>query len=213
MKDQFNVIIRKTILLTVAIVIIALGVSLLFALKIGTDPVSVFVDGEHHLTNLDYGTVTTINNSVLVVFGLLFAREYLHIGSVIGAFLMGPLINTFVAMFNSLLINSLGLIIKLILLFPAVAMLGFGVAMLISIDFGVGTFELLTLKIRDVTKFKIKWVKMGVDFFFTAVGFLMGGIIGAGTIVGVLLTGPMVSLSLPHTKRIAQRFKVIEAAN
>lgn len=212
MKNQISIIIKKTMLLTVAIAIIALGVSLLFSLKIGTDPVSVFVDGEHNLTNLDYGTLTTINNSVLVVFGLIFAREYLYIGTVIGAFLMGPLINIFVPMFNSLFANSLGLFIKLILLFPAVSMLGFGVAMLISLDFGVGTFELLTLKIRDVTKLKIKWVKMGVDFFFTAVGFLMGGIIGAGTIVGVLLTGPMVSLSLPHTKRIAQWFKVIEAA-
>lgn len=174
-----------------------------YALNIGTDPVSVLVDGEHNLMKLDYGTVTTINNIVLIVFGLIFARKYLYIGTVIGAFLMGPLLNVFVPMFSSL--ETLGFFIKLVLLFPAVALLGFGVAMVISLDFGVGTIELLTLVVRDATKLKLKWVKMGLDLIFTVAGYLMGGVIGVGTIVGVFLTGPVIGFALPRLKKLFEK--------
>lgn len=209
MRSKINIIIQKSFLIIIAITIASIAISLFYALNIGADPFSVLVDGEHNLLKLDYGTVTTINNIVLITFGLIFGRKYLKIGTLISAFLFGPLLNFFVPIFNSLITESIGFYVRFALLFPTVAILGFGVAMIISLDFGVGTVELLTLTIRDATKLKLRWVKMGLDLIFTVAGFLMGGIVGAGTIIGVFLTGPIIGLALPHLRMFVKWLKLV----
>jgi len=206
MKMDPRIIVRKTLILVIAITISAFGISMFYAVNIGTDPISVLVDGEHNLMNLSYGTVTLINNIVLIVFGLLFARKYLHIGTIIGGLLMGPLINLFVPILSALIPETTPYLVKLVLLFPAVVLMGSGIAMVISIHFGVGTMDLLTLTLRDVTKIDLKWVKMTLDFMFTLAGFLMGGVIGAGTVIGVLLTGPVIGFVLPRAEKMFSKW-------
>jgi len=101
--------------------------------------------------------------------------------------------------------DSFSFFAKFALLFPAVAMLGVGIAIVISIEFGVGAMDLLTLSLRDITKIELKWIKMGLDLIFTIAGFLMGGVVGAGTVVGILLTGPIIGLCLPRFKKLFAR--------
>lgn len=214
MKDnfEFTVMIKKCMVLIIGIAISAFGISLFYALNIGTDPISVLVDGEHNLMQLDYGTVTLINNIVLIVFGLIFARKYLHVGTVIGGLVMGPFINLFLAVLNPVITDTMSYFTKFVLLFPAVGLMGLGIAIVIGIEFGVGSMDLLTLTLRDVTKLKLKWVKMGLDVIFTIAGYLMGGIIGAGTIVGVLLTGPIIGFLVPRLKKLFSKSLKLELA-
>ncbi len=209
MNEKIKIMIKKSIMVVIGTVISALGISLFFALNIGSDPISVLVDGEHVLLKLDYGTVETINNCILVVVGLIFARKYLHIGTVIGALSVGPLMNIFVPILNNIISDSVGFFARFMLLFPAVALLGFGIAVVISVNFGVGAMEILALSLRDATKLKLQWVKIGLDVIFTISGYLMGGIVGAGTFVGVLLTGPVIGLTLPPMKLLACRLKIV----
>ena len=214
MKDNFdlNVLIKKCLVLIIATAISALGISLFYTLNIGTDPISLLIDGEHNLMKLDYGTVTLINNIVLIAFGSICARNYLHIGTVISGLLMGPFINVFLLILNTFIKDSFGFFAKFVLLFPAVALLSLGFAIVISIEFGVGTMDLLTLTLRDVTKLKYKWVKMGLDIIYTTIGFLMGGVVGAGTIVGMLLTGPIIGFALPYSKKLFSKGLKLEIA-
>jgi uncharacterized membrane protein YczE len=194
--------VKKIILLVIGVAVSALGVSLFYALNIGTDPISVFVDGLHSQFNLDFGTITLINNSILIIFGLIFARKYLHIGTVIGGLVMGPFINIFLDMFKLIIVDAVPYMARFVLLFPAVALLGLGIALVISLEFGVGSMDLLTLTLRDVTKINLRWIKIALDFVFTVIGFILGGVIGAGTVVGVLLTGPVIGFALPRFKKL-----------
>jgi len=209
-KEGLNLIIKKSLAVIVGVIIASLGISLFYALNIGTDPMSVLVDGEHNLMNVGYGTVTLINSVVLITFGLFFARKYLKIGTIIGGLLMGPLINIFVPLFSSLLGESTSFIIKVVLLFPAVALLGVGISLIISVNFGVGSIDLLVLTVRDATKIKLKWVKMAFDLLFTIAGYLMGGIIGVGTVVGVLFTGPIIDFTIPYWKKLLSKSLKLE---
>lgn len=211
-KIDFSIITKKVLLLVLGTAISAFGISIFYALNIGSDPISVLVDGEHNLMSVSFGTATLINNIVLIIFGLMFARKYLNIGTVIGGLLLGPLINLFLPIVAPMVTDSFTFILKFILLFPAVGFLGFGIAIVISAEFGVGAMDLLTLTLRDVTKLKLKWVKMGLDLIYTLVGFLMGGIVGAGTIVGVLLTGPVIGFTLPRLKKLYAKSLTLQTA-
>ena len=52
-----------------------------------------------------------------------------------------------------------------------------------------------------IEKVQFRWVRVGCDLFFVVLGFLLGGTVGAGTLVAVFLTGPLVQFWLPRTKR------------
>ena len=47
-------------------------------------------------------------------------------------------------------------------------------------------------------------LRVGCDLFFVVLGFILGGTVGAGTIVAVFLTGPLVQFWLPKTKKAVQ---------
>lgn len=209
MKQQIIIGIKKSFVLSFGLAIITFAVAIFYVLGVGADPVSVLIDGEHNVLNLDYGTIATINNIVFLLYGLIFARKYLFIGTFITALLYGPFLNLFVSLLSGLGLESLGFLVKAGMLIPAVALLGFGIAIIISVDFGVGTLELLTLSLADFMNMKIRWVKMGLDVVFTTAGFLMGGVIGIGTLIGAFLTGPMIGFALPYTRKFAQWLKLI----
>ncbi|MNJ67502.1 hypothetical protein D3C77_636800 [compost metagenome] len=42
----------------------------------------------------------------------------------------------------------------------------------------------------------LKWAKLGIDSVLAGTGFLMGGSLGIGTVLGVLLTGTIVETIL-----------------
>jgi uncharacterized membrane protein YczE len=197
---------KQIFALLLGTVLTTAGISLFYAVNIGTDPISVLVDGQHNLMNLPYGTVTLINNIILIVFGLIFARKYVYVGTIVGGILMGPLINAFVPLFSSWISETAPFVLLVLLLFPAVSLLGVGVAIVISINFGVSTMDILTLTLRDVTRIDLKWVKIGLDVVFTVSGFMMGGVVGVGTLIGVFLTGPIIEFALPHCERAFARW-------
>ena len=51
---------------------------------------------------------------------------------------------------------------------------------------------------------ELRCVRIGCDLFFVVLGFILGGTVGAGTIVAVFLTGPLVQFWLPKTKKVVQ---------
>ena len=55
-----------------------------------------------------------------------------------------------------------------------------------------------------IEKVEFRWVRVGCDLFFVVLGFILGGTVGAGTIVAVFLTGPLVQFWLPKTKKCVQ---------
>jgi uncharacterized membrane protein YczE len=48
----------------------------------------------------------------------------------------------------------------------------------------------------------LKKVKIAMDFTATILGFLFGGIVGAGTIIAVFATGPIASRTLKTMNRL-----------
>ena len=74
--------IRITISL-IGTVLSSFGVGCYYACGLGTDPISVFVDGLHNACGLSYGQISTICNVILTILIFLFERKHLGIGTII----------------------------------------------------------------------------------------------------------------------------------
>ena len=56
---------------------------------------------------------------------------------------------------------------------------------------------------------EFRWVRVICDVVFVLLGYLLGGTVGVGTVVSMLLTGPLVQFWLPITKKPIEKLGVV----
>lgn len=79
--------------------------------------------------------------------------------------------------------------------------------MVINSNAGTGPNDLVAVILSDkLPAIQFRYVRIGCDVFFVALGYLLGGTVGAGTLVAVCLTGPLVQFFLPRTKKPIRAF-------
>ena len=196
----------------VALVLMNFGIACYYQCCLGTDPFSVFVDGEHSLFGLSYGWCTNINNIFLFAFMLIFMRKYIHVGSIIGVFISGWLIDTFNELIGSAMAGigaahpEYVLVAQIVLLLLGLVAFAVAVGMYVCADMGVSAVEGIVLWLEEKTKINARWLRIAEDIFFMLLGMLLGGLAGRtvfginpdlqpltgiGTIVGAFGTGPI----------------------
>lgn len=198
---------KRLVFIFAALVLMNFGIACFYQCALGTDPFSVFVDGEHSLMHMTYGQVTNVNNIFLFTFMLIFARKYIHVGSILGVLISGTLIDLFNMLISTYFPGDL-LWKQILLLVVGLITFAVAVGMFIVADMGVSALEALPLVIGEKTKINLRWLRIIEDLFFMSVGILLGWLagreifslhidnanppmIGIGTLVGAFGTGPI----------------------
>lgn len=75
-------------------------------------------------------------------------------------------------------------------------LVGVGVAITIRAELGVAPYDVLTTGLVALTGIPISIAAMLLPLAFVAIGLLLGGHHGAGTVLAVLLVGPILGLAL-----------------
>ncbi len=192
-------LIRLLISLT-GTVISSFGIGCYYGCGLGTDPISVFVDGLHNFCHLSYGQISTICNVILTVLIFLFERKHLGIGTIIGMFLGGPLLDlseTWIRVNYPL--SQISLVTKVVILLIGLLTSSVGYGLGIAAKMGIGCFQFVPIFMSDVMKTEIKYTQMISDAAFFLIGLLMGGVIGVGTLAGVFCTGYILEWTLDRT--------------
>ena len=167
-----------------------LGIGCYYACGLGTDPISVFVDGLHNISGMSYGNISTICNVIQAILIFIFIREYLGIGTLIGVLIGGPLIDVFETLVRtSFPLETTTLPVRIIILLVGLITTGIGYGLGIVSKMGIGCFQFIPLFLTKKTKIDLKYTQMFSDATFFLIGFLLGGVVGVGTLVGVFLTG------------------------
>lgn len=215
--------IQRILIVCLGIVAMACGIAIFYAMNIGSDPISVFVDGQHRILGISYGTVNIIDSAVYLIIVLIFSRDLISFITFILTFAMGPLINMFVGLLGRLIsaegsltiqyVATKGFIIippegdywiRLLMQVPAVSLIGFGLGLYLSANLGAAPLDAFMLLLKNKSGKSLKKVKITMDFIATIIGFLFGGIVGAGTIIAVFATGPIASLTLKTMHRLGK---------
>jgi uncharacterized protein len=206
-------IIIKVGLNIMSALITALGVALFLKCKLGSDPITVWLDGLHHIFKIPYGNASILYNAIFLVIAVIFARKHIFIGTVIASLLCGPFLNWFDAIIpNSIsmlpVLNRLGIVI----IGEIILCLGMGLTT--ATRFGVTTVDAVAFSISEKTGIKYRWLRISADFLYTLLGVFMGGIIGVGTILSIILTGNlMVSIMKFYNRTILKCLKIPHPLN
>lgn len=177
--------------------LVALGVALALVVEadLGLDPWDVFHQGLAERTGIGLGWVVILVS--VVVLGLWAPlRQRPGIGTVANALVVGLVIEVGIAVLPSptALVPRVG--------FLAVGVLLSGLALGLYIGAGLGPGPRDGLMTGFAARgHSLRVVRTAIEVAVMAVGFLLGGTIGIGTVVFALAVGPLVHLSLPWFDR------------
>ena len=198
----------RVVLLMLGLCIAHLGVTLFLLSDLGSDPFNVLVQGVFRTLDrwLGWGFLTHgrvhVAISLIIIFVLLLTdRSYIKIGTVLCMVCGGPIIDAYSLLLGPLL-SGAGLPVRILLLVAGCVILAYGMTMVIKSDAGTGPNDLVAVVISDKLKKRFAIVRVITDVSFVLIGFLLGGVVGAGTLVCMLLVGPVAGRFLPVNEKL-----------
>ena len=196
---------KALVILLVGLTVAHLGVTLFLLSELGTDTFTVFIQGLSRVFGLTVGTVHVIVLCILMVVMLLTTKGYVKPGTVVCAFCGGPIIDLFTWLLGDYINADSAMAVRVISMLLGCVILAAGMSIVINSNAGTGPNDLVAVILSDkIEKVEFRWVRVGCDLFFVVLGFILGGTVGAGTVVAVFLTGPLVQFWLPKTKKCVQ---------
>ena len=212
MKRTRKETVLRAIILLIGLLIAHLGVTLFLLADLGSDPFNVLVQGLFHsllnLTGFAFLTHGRVHIAVcfLIILVLLIAdRTYVKLGTIICMICGGPIIDMYTIILDPVLGNLSALAGRLLMLVAGCFILAYGMTIVIKSDAGTGPNDLVAVVISDKLHSRFGITRIAVDVCFVAVGFLLGGLVGIGTIICAFCVGPVASYFLPVNERTIDR--------
>lgn len=211
MERSFKEWLIRIVILMVGLVIAHLGVTLFLLAELGSDPFNVLIQGLFRSlfsltgwTVLTHGRVHIAVSLLIILVLLLTDRSYIRIGTVLCMVCGGPIIDLFTLLLTPLFLKLTFLPARILILALGCVILAFGMTVVIRSDAGTGPNDLVAIVISDKLHRRFSIVRVIVDVFFVAAGWLLGGTFGLGTIICAALVGPVAGLFLPFNERIIE---------
>ena len=186
----------------VGLMLLGLGIAVFVTANLGSDPITVLADGLHQVLNITVGTAMILLNVIVLVVVFFTKRSYIRIGTWISAVMTGVFVDIFIFLIGGSIFQGLSVLIRTLILVLGCVIIGAGIALYMSADIGVCLGDLIADILTKEKGWQYRWIKIPIDLFCLITGFLLGGKVGLGTIIGALLTGPLVQLFMPAAKRI-----------
>lgn len=198
----------RLIILVFGLTIAHFGVTLFILSNLGADTFNVLVQGIFRtvsamlpLSFITHGNVHIVLCLIIILVLLFIDRSYIKAGTVVCMLLGGPIIDIFTKILSPVFENDISLIVRLVITAIACVILSFGMTIVIKSDAGTGPNDLVSVVLADKIKWKFSIVRVIVDIVFVAVGMLLGGKAGLGTIICAGLVGPVAGLFLPINEK------------
>lgn len=160
--------------------------------NVGLEPWGVFHQGASLHTGLSMGAVTIIVAFIVLLLWIPM-RQWPGLGTVANAVWLGFVLDVTLALVSepdSLLARSalfaVGLLVNAI-----------GGAMYIGSQLGPGPRDGLMTGLNRRTGVSLRVIRTGIELTVLIAGWLLGGVVGVGTVLYALLIGPLVQFFLP----------------
>ena len=195
MNSSIKKIIKDIILIEIGLAISSFGTSLFYASGLGSSAMATFSDGLHNVLAISYGDANMLANVVFLIILAFLNYKFINIGTILCVFTIGPWVDFFTAIVANLNIVALPLIIKIVITISGAAFMGVGLGLYMAVGRGFGALEGVVKWLVMKTPLTIKTAKILQDVFLSVSGILLGGAWGLGTIIGIVVIGPILQAS------------------
>lgn len=168
-----------------------LGEALMLASGFGVSPWLVLADGLSSRLGLSIGLATAvISLAVLTLWVPL--RQMPGLGTILNALIIAVVIDVSLPYLPSPA-NSFLMVIESI---AGVLLIGLGSAIYLIAKLGPGPRDGLMTGLQRLTGYPIAWVRTSIELTVLAIGWMLGGTVGFGTVLFAVGVGPALSIGL-----------------
>lgn len=182
---------RRIAQLLVGLVLYGIGLGLMVRGAIGVSPWDVLTQGLVNHFGLSFGLWTNIVGVVVLLLWIPL-RQLPGIGTVLNVLMIGPSAQLVLW----LLPEQESLWIRIPLFVAGLLAVALASGLYIGADLGPGPRDGLMTGLHRRTGLRIWIVRTGIEVTVLAIGWVLGGNVGIGTLAFALLIGPMVGVTL-----------------
>lgn len=192
-----HVTFRRVAGMLVGIVIISLGVALFKFAHLGNDPFNALTIRSAELAGLTLGVQNLIYNAVFFTMQMIWGRRYVGFGTVANAVCCGFIITFFYDFLTAHFAQAATLPAQLPWVAAAVVCTSLGISLHQTSDLGVAPYDYLALGLRDHTPLPYFCCRLFTDTLCALLAFLLGGLLGLGTLICAFCLGPLIQFFTP----------------
>lgn len=191
------------------LVIAHLGVTMFLVSELGSDTFTILIQGISRTCGLSIGTCHVMSLIILMILMIVFTKGYIKPGSVICAFCGGWIIDFFLFIFGDSVSQASPFLLRIVVMAAGCIILALGMSVVIESNSGTGPNDLIAIilsdKINEKHNIEFRWVRMGCDITFVVLGVILGGTFGIGTLTAAFITGPLVQMFLPISRKVIKK--------
>ena len=182
-----------------------IAASLYVSCALGSDAFTLLTQGAARTLDMQVGNAFYLIQGVILVFLLAVQRRQVGLGTLLGTFLIGLIMNLWSLLLTPLL-ETAELGFRLCCLAAAPAFTGMGISLVKRSGYGLVPCDILTVILHEpLRRLQFRTVRMLCDGTYFLLGLRLGGTAGIGTVLSVLLTGPCIQLASSLLDRVAER--------
>lgn len=183
---------RRLIQLFIGLTLYGAAMAMLLRAALGLDPWDVFHQGLSTHVGLSFGMLVNLVGALVLLLWIPL-RQKPGIGTIANVLVIGTAVDLTMMVLPA--VDDLS--IRIALLLGGIVLNGIAGAMYIGAGLGPGPRDGLMTGLVRRTGWSIRLVRTGIEFSVLAIGWLLGGTVGLGTVLYAVSIGPLVQAFLP----------------
>ena len=197
---------RRILGMIAGVVIIGIGIAVFKFSHLGNDSISALNLRLAELVGLPFSIENVLMNLFLFVPQLIWGRRYIGLGTIINSFCIGFIVtltnNAMAAVFGS----ADTLPAQLFWVAVGVLVVAFGCSLYQTADLGDAPYDALSLMMSDRLPLPYFGCRVFTDALCALLAYLLGGLIGLGTLICAFGLGPFVQFFTKHFSEKVLRY-------
>lgn len=199
----------KLLHLNVGLALYGLAVAVMVAAGVGLGPWDVFHQGISLRTPLSFGQAMIAAGVAVLVYSVIGPKVRVGIGTILNMVLIGIWSDVFLSM--PALPHPDNYLVGLALFCLGTALCGLATGVYITAGLGAGPRDGFVIGVSRVTGSSVRLVRTLTEVAVLALGWLMGGSVGLGTVVFALTVGPLMQLFLRLFRGFDRMYAAMDA--
>lgn len=197
-ESNWKVSAKTFLVLVLGLWLFGTGEALLIDASIGQSPWTVLADGLAKTLNLTIGETTFLTSIVVLLLWIPLKRRP-GLGTVMNILVIAIAIDVM----TPLLPTPTNVIAQTLEALVGVLLVGLASALYITCNVGPGPRDGLMTGLNERTGIRVGRVRTGIEVVVLAIGWLLGGVVGAGTLLFALLIGQSVAIAFGLVERLS----------
>ena len=194
----------KAFIVIIGSIISAYGITLAINAGFGGATLAILWQGLSKVTGMSIGTSSLVIAVVMIIFAFFYDRKQINVGTVLYQLIYSFFVDVFTKVQHYTDIKALNFILMLL----GVVIFAFGTGLYSAADFGRGSYEAVTFSLSEKNGWKVKIARIVLDVLMVVIGVLLGGKFGLCTVLTVIISGPVIQLTV-NTAKKTKLFKTI----